>query len=156
MQFLSDQSKTSQDQPQQPEHVQHFANMAGIPKIFHCSPIACNLSASLPNKDLKSYWVIDTRATDHFIYTPHLFAKCKSVTNSYVQLPNGTKAQITHISQVILVEHVVLHYVLLVPSFSYNLLSASKFTKSGEIALVVLRHLFFSPRSLQLEDDWYN
>ncbi|KAI4305117.1 hypothetical protein L6164_028503 [Bauhinia variegata] len=143
MQFLSDQSDTSQDQPQQPKPVQHLANMAGSPKIYHCSPIACNLFVSSPNKHLKSYWVIDTGATNYFIRTPLLFSKSTPVTNSYVQLPNRTKAQVTHISQVRLFEHIILHNVLLVPSFSYNLLSASKLTSSSTIALVVLRHLCF-------------
>ncbi|KAI4305159.1 hypothetical protein L6164_028545 [Bauhinia variegata] len=111
MQFLSDHSDTSQDQPQQPEPIQHLANMAG--------------------------------ATNHFICTPHLFSTSTPVTNSYVQLPNGTKAQVTHIGQVRLLHHITLHNVLLVPSFSYNLLSASKLTNSGAMALVVLRNLCF-------------
>ncbi|KAI4297564.1 hypothetical protein L6164_037449 [Bauhinia variegata] len=82
-------------------------------------------------------------ATDHFICTPHLFSTSTPVTNSYVQLPNGTKAQVTHIGQVRLLHHITLHNVLLVPSFSYNLLSASKLTNSGAMALVVLRNLCF-------------
>ncbi|KAI4318295.1 hypothetical protein L6164_026082 [Bauhinia variegata] len=143
MQFLSDHSDTSQDQPQQPEPIQHLANMAGNLKLYHCSPVACNLFFSPPNQTLKNYWVIDTGATDHFICTPHLFSTSTPVTNSYVQLPNGTKAQVTHISQVRLLHHITLHNVLLVPSFSYNLLSANKLTNSGAMALVVLGNLCF-------------
>ncbi|KAI4305161.1 hypothetical protein L6164_028547 [Bauhinia variegata] len=112
--------------------------MAGSPKIYHCFPIACNLFVSLPNHTLKEYWVIDTGATNHFICSPNLFSQSTPVTNSYVQLPNGTKAQVTHIGQVRLLHHITLHNVLLVSSFSYNLLSASKLTNFGAIALVVL------------------
>ncbi|KAI4299932.1 hypothetical protein L6164_033352 [Bauhinia variegata] len=130
--------------------------MAGSSKIYHCSPIACNLFVSSPNQTLKNYWVIDTGATDHFICTPHLFSKSTTVNNSYVQLPNGTKAQVTHIGQVRLSHHITLHNVLLVPSFSYNLLSASKLTNSGENCPCCSTTSLFSPGPLKMEDDWYN
>ena len=74
-----------------------------------------------PNGDT---WVIDTGATDHIVHFVHLFTKFTTVS-CVVALPNGETAMVTHIGSITLSSNLILHNVLCVPSFSFNLLSVS-------------------------------
>ncbi|KAF9684543.1 hypothetical protein SADUNF_Sadunf04G0129000 [Salix dunnii] len=69
-------------------------------------------------------WIIDTGATDHMINTISLFTSITAIISSHVKLPNGNYASVTHIGTVKISEHLILHDVLYVPSFSFNLISA--------------------------------
>ena len=42
-------------------------------------------------------WILDTGATGHIIHSITLFTKITSSTSTFVQLPNGEKAIVTHI-----------------------------------------------------------
>jgi hypothetical protein len=77
-----------------------------------------------------NFWIIDTGATDHMISTVSLFTSIIAIISSHVKLPNGNYATITHIGTIQLSEHLILHDVLHVPSFSFNMISASKLIKS--------------------------
>ena len=82
-------------------------------------------------------WVIDTRATDHIVHFVHLFTEFTTVS-CVVALPNGETAMVTHIGSITLSSTLILHSVLCVPSFSFNLLSVSQLTKSCSCCLVFL------------------
>jgi len=88
-------------------------------------------------------WIIDTGATDHMISTISLFTSITATISSRVKLPNGDYAMVTHIGTVKLSEHLILHDVLCVPSFSFNLISASKLIKSLNCCLIFLANFCF-------------
>lgn len=71
------------------------------------------------------YWIVDTGATDHISPFLNLLQNATPIQSS-LHLPNGTTVPITHVGTVQLSTKVVLHNVLCVPSFTYNLLSVSK------------------------------
>ena len=70
-------------------------------------------------------WVIDTRASDHMVHSISCFTSISTTLNTYVNLPNGEIASVTHISTVRISERLTLYNVLCVPSFSFNLISVS-------------------------------
>ena len=75
-------------------------------------------------------WVIDIGAIDHIVCYVHLLTTITAITQLIVQLPNGETAFVTHIGTVTLSSSLTLQNVLYVPSFTFNLLSVSTFTKS--------------------------
>ena len=87
-------------------------------------------------------WVIDTRATDHIVHYVHLFTNFTAISTN-VELPNSEIAMVTHIGSISLSATLVLHNVLCVPSFSFNLLSVSQITKSSSCCLIFLANLCF-------------
>ncbi|CAN1347481.1 Retrovirus-related Pol polyprotein from transposon TNT 1-94, partial [Linum perenne] len=74
-------------------------------------------------------WVLDTGASDHIVCDFWLLTLHRRVFNTVVHLPNGDFAAISHIGQVLFSKNLVLHNVLLVPSFSFNLVSISQLAK---------------------------
>ena len=76
----------------------------------------------------------------------HSIASFTSITttlNTFVNLPNGETALVTHIGTVRLSEKLVLSNVLCVPSFSFNLISASQLAKSILCCLIFFGNLCF-------------
>ena len=63
--------------------------------------------------------------------------------NTFVNLPNGESALVTHIGTVEISSKLVLHNVLCVPSFTFNLLSVSKLAKSISCCLMFFGTLYF-------------
>jgi len=88
-------------------------------------------------------WIIDTGATDHMICSISYFSSITAMVNSFVKLPNGQLAKVTHIGTVQLSVHLVLTNVLCIPSFSFNLISASKLTKNSQCCLIFLDKFCF-------------
>ncbi|CAL1358899.1 unnamed protein product [Linum trigynum] len=84
---------------------------------------------------LSDVWIIDTGATDHISCNLSCFLAYKVIKDAFITLPNGQKAEATHIGIVQLPCGLILHQVLYVPSFSFNLLSVSKLTKTLPISL---------------------
>jgi hypothetical protein len=83
-------------------------------------------------------WILDTRATDHMISCSSLFTTITAIVSTHVNLPNGTKASVTHIGTIKLSDNLILTGVLCVPSFSFNLISASKLLKNLHCCLIFL------------------
>jgi hypothetical protein len=88
-------------------------------------------------------WIIDTGATDHMINCPSLFTTITAVVSSFVKLPNGSVVPVTHIGTVVISESLILTEVLCVPSFTFNLISASKLTKFLKVCLIFLAGFCF-------------
>jgi len=96
-----------------------MANMAGM---VH-TPIS---------KIAKLKWIIDSGATNHMVSSLevlHDMRVVKTEQNRKVYLPNGGVTLVTHTGNYKLADIGVLHDVLFVPDFHYNLLSISKVTK---------------------------
>ncbi|XP_075666001.1 uncharacterized protein LOC142635805 [Castanea sativa] len=83
-------------------------------------------------------WVIDTGATDHMIHSIECLTTITSTLNTFVNLPNGEVASVTHIGIVKISKHLVLHNVLCVPSFSFNLISVSQLAMPTACCLIFL------------------
>ena len=100
-----------------------FSSFAGKSSVNH----ARNLCLLSQVSDWHDTWIIDTGASDHMCHNEKLFHNLKVLSKpSIVTLPNGKCVHITHAGSVALSSTLVLHGVLYVPSFRYNLLSVSK------------------------------
>jgi len=106
--------------------------------IFHITYIIIDN----PCDKVKS-WIIDTSAIDHMISTMSLFTFINAVISSRVKLPNENYATVTHIGTVQLFEHPILHNVLCVSSFSFNLIYVRKLIKTLNCYLIFLENSCF-------------
>jgi len=97
----------------------------------------CLVRSPHPNPNCTP-WIIDTGATDHMINCPSLFTTITAVVSTFVKLPNGSVVPVTHIGTVVISESLILTEVLCVPSFTFNLISASKLTKFFKVCLIFL------------------
>ena len=101
-------------------------------------------STKIVNRDFRSIdCVIDTRATNHMVHSITYFTSITSTLNTYVNLPNGEIALVTHIGIVKITEKFVLYNVLCVPSFSFNLISVSELAKTISCCLIFLGNMCF-------------
>ncbi|XP_075655657.1 uncharacterized protein LOC142625816 [Castanea sativa] len=102
-------------------------------------------SAKIVNKNVlsKSYWVIDTGATNHMVYSISCFFSITATLNTHINLPNGEVALVTHISTVRISNTLLLQNVLCVPSFIFNLISVSQLAKSILCCLIYFGNLCF-------------
>ena len=66
-----------------------------------------------------------------------------STINTFVYLPNGEKALVTHIGTVHISNNLIFYGVLCVPSFTFNLISVSQLIKSFFCCLVFLGSFCF-------------
>lgn len=110
-------------------------NDGGIPKVSDISLCFSAHSTNLSNSSTVP-WILDTRATDHMICSASYFSKIKAEVSYSVALPNGEIVPVTHIGTVKFSESLILDYVLCVPSFSFNLVSARKIAQIMNYCLV--------------------
>ena len=75
-------------------------------------------------------WILDLGATDHVCSSLHMFHSYNLVSNMFVRLPYGSRMPFTHKGKIYLNSSLWLHDILCVPSFSFNLISLSKLTKT--------------------------
>ena len=119
--------------------------MSGINSLLHFTPSLKHsvFSAKVANKEVfhATNWVIDTGATDHMVHSIACFTTITATLNTYVNLPNGEVASVTHVGIVKILEHLILHNVLCVPSFSFNLISVSQLAKSTTCCLIFFGNL---------------
>ncbi|CAL1375244.1 unnamed protein product [Linum trigynum] len=85
---------------------------------------------------LTQVWILDSGASDHIACTLAVFKQARSVSNQFVYLPNGSKVEVSHIGSVQIPNGLILQDVLLVPSFTFNLVSISKLTHDLPISLL--------------------
>ncbi|CAL1404860.1 unnamed protein product [Linum trigynum] len=93
------------------------------------------LSTTLENH-ISAVWVLDTGASDHIVCNVNLMLRCKEVSDMYVTLPNGQSAKVSHIGIAKIPCGILITNVLLVPSFTYNLISVSQLTKKTPVSLL--------------------
>lgn len=86
-----------------------------------------SLSTNLPHGS----WIIDSGATSHVCSDLALFSETITVSGVTVSLPNEARVDITHCGTVHLSSSLILHNVLHVPSFKFNLISVSSLLKSS-------------------------
>ena len=97
--------------------------------------------------DRKAYksndWITDIGATDHMVHLVTQLTIITSISQTYVFLPNGEHAMVTHIGTVKVSTTLTLTNVLCVPSFSFNLISVSQLTKAYFCCLIFLGNCCF-------------
>ena len=115
----------------------------------------CSSSFLLPNSTIftarvvnrsaftNTNWIIDTGATNHIVHSISMFSSFTCVSNTYVYLPNGERALVTHVGTVHLTKKLILTNVLCVPSFTFNLISVSHLNKSLTCCLIFLGSFCF-------------
>ena len=123
----------------------YFANFSGNPFW-----LPFNLSHSIFSAhiiDRQAYksndWIIDTGAIDHMAHSVSCLTTITSIINTFVYIPNGEKALVTHIGTVHISDNLILYGVLCVPSFTFNMISISQLTKSLFCCLVFLGSFCF-------------
>ena len=72
------------------------------------------------------------------VHSVSLLTTITSTMNTFVSLPIGEQALVTHIGTVQLSETLTLHGVLCVPSFTFNLISVTQLTKTIFCCLIFL------------------
>nr|XP_023901990.1 uncharacterized protein LOC112013839 [Quercus suber] len=121
--------------------------MSGINSLLHFTPSLKHsiFSAKVINREVFHAidWVINTGATDHTVHSIACFTTITTTLNTFVNLPNGEVASVTHVGIVKISEHLILHNVLCVPSFSFNLISVSQLVKSTACCLIFFGNLCF-------------
>ena len=83
-------------------------------------------------------WIIDSVATYHMINCSSLFTSITVIVSTYVKLPDGSIAFVTHIGTATLSEDLTLTKVLCVPCFTFNLISAINIIKNLRCCLIFL------------------
>ena len=83
-----------------------------------------NISTPVSN----NAWIIDSGATDHMTFDSKQVSPLKSSSQNFVSTANGTSIPIIGEGSLSLTNTLNLDYVLVVPSFNYNLLSVSQIT----------------------------
>ena len=77
------------------------------------------------------------------IHSLAFFTSITFVVQISVRLPNGDMAKVTHIGTVQLSSILILHNVLCIPSFSFNLISISKLTQHPSCCCIFLSQYCF-------------
>lgn len=81
---------------------------------------------SLHYADLAEHiWILDSGETDHITPFEHLINDITHMS-TYLHLPNGQSAPVLKSGNALLLSQLVLHNVLCVPMFKYNLISIPK------------------------------
>ena len=83
-------------------------------------------------------WIIDTGTTDHMVDSVAQLTSITSIVHTFVYLPNGEQALVTHIGTVHISSSLILTNVLCMPSFTFHLISVSQLTKSLCCCLIFL------------------
>jgi hypothetical protein len=101
-----------------------------------------------------SLWILDSGATDHMVCSPTALTQSYPVYGRTIQLPDGSYASITHIGFVTFSPSLVLHNVLCVPTFHFNLISVCTLCRTLHCIIIFSSDFcFISGPSLD-DNDW--
>ena len=87
-----------------------------------------------PNSSL-ILWILDSGASDHIVCSIKFFTTVIPINDAFVYLPNGVAVPATHRGNVQFSDDMMLTDVLLVPSFTFNLVSISCLSKASGLSL---------------------
>ena len=90
-------------------------------------------------------WIIDTGASDHMCHNANLFTETHILPQAYhITLPNGHVVHVHKVGSVRFHPDIILHNVLHVPQFKYNLLSIGKLcSQTSSFALFTNSKCYF-------------
>ena len=99
--------------------------------------IICSSSIDFGNPSCKCFkssadlWIIDSGASNHITFNKSSLTNIQTMSYPMlVSLPNGYKVKVIESGDVVITSDIVLHNVLYVPSFKYNLVSVHSLTLS--------------------------
>ncbi|KAH0762701.1 hypothetical protein KY290_018774 [Solanum tuberosum] len=108
-------------------HLVNISQTETAPSDVHANSAGKNFSVSYPISIRSTHWILDSGASEHLSSDSSLFINLKPLHSSvYVNLPDSTKVQATHIGSVALFPDLIVHKALYIPSFRINLLSIHK------------------------------
>lgn len=82
-------------------------------------------------------WIIGFGASDHMCYNKYLLFNIQKLHSPYhISLPNGQQTKAYEVGSINLIDNIVLHNVLHVPLFKFNLLSIAKLCKQLKYLVV--------------------
>jgi len=112
------------------------AHMAGI-TLSTSHYIASTATICCTCKLEDSIWIVDSGASDHMIFDKSLLHNMKHLANPIlITLPNGNKIKVTQFGDLRIGKHLVLHHVLFVPYFQFNLLSVKQLSQQLKCEVV--------------------
>ncbi|KAG7996907.1 hypothetical protein I3843_01G184400 [Carya illinoinensis] len=126
-----------------PHSVNHVQADCSSSSTMNGNSFCFTSSIQTSHTNTHSPWIIDTGATDHMICNTSFFSSITSHVSFKIKLPNGHTAPATHIGTVHLTPTLILHNVLCVPSFTFNLISAKQLTSSLSCCFVFLSQFCF-------------
>lgn len=105
----------------------------------------CSYDRFIASVQTMNAWVIDSGATDHICISFQLMHSVVELSKPIVlSLPNGSHATVTHTGSVNLTPTLVLHDVLYVSTFKFNLLSIPKLLAQTSYTVKFTRfHCYF-------------
>lgn len=82
-------------------------------------------------------WIIDSGASDHMCHLLTIFSSYKQITNKehVITVPDGGKIGVKYIGTVNLHNGLILHDVLYVPDFKFNLIAVNKLIADNECSV---------------------
>jgi hypothetical protein len=116
---------------------------SNLSKFSEHSVFSSIYSFQVASQLVNHLWIIDTGATDHMVCSISFLTTITATISKSVKLPNGQFASVTHVRNVKISASLTLTNVLCVPSFSFNLISASKLTKLFSSCLIFLANFCF-------------
>lgn len=121
--------KNKQQNPGDTPAYAHSARVIGDTSAYAHN--AGKLSVHMPDS---SNWIIDSGATDHMTHDASLFCRKRRLNKVLeVGLPDGNCSYVHEVGDVILECGIMLTNVLLVPTFTYNLLSIGQLLVDGKV-----------------------
>ena len=122
LQFLTNLTAGGGDQKQQIAKATASTtsiHMASITSAFNAIHAFCALSQSV--------WILDSGASEYMISKPDFLHDLSPLGHPMmINLPDGTQVKVIHKGNLKVSDGLVLHDVLLVPQFKFNLLSIKK------------------------------
>ncbi|XP_019155950.1 PREDICTED: uncharacterized protein LOC109152757 [Ipomoea nil] len=82
-------------------------------------------------------WILDSGATDHITCSLEYLDNCHKVQNISVKLPNGETVEVANVGEIKLYPNLLLKNVLHIPTFSFNIISASRLAKQSSCKLIM-------------------
>ncbi|WRX20101.1 Retrotransposon gag domain - like 10 [Theobroma cacao] len=96
-----------------------------------------NNSSKIISSIIKSNsWIIDTSASDHITCSLSFLTQAKPIHNAFVQMPDNSRALVSHIGTVKITPSLTLKNVLYVPLFRFSLISVSKLIENEQNCLI--------------------
>lgn len=80
---------------------------------------------------LNESWILYTGATNHITCNLDYFDDYEPVNGLVVNMPNGGTISVEFVGNIRLTSEIVLHSVFYIPTFNFNILSASQLTKDS-------------------------
>ena len=91
-------------------------------------------------------WILNTRGTNHICYSLELFATYTQIPAARLRSTNGNQTHANIAGSDYISNNLVLHGVLYLPTFTFNLISVTKLTSSSNC------YLIFTNKACEIQD----